>query len=152
MREYLGSDIPLFSMIVFSEHCELNKIILESDNIPVIKRDQLFTTVQKIWDSTEDRLDQEKVEMVYKKLKILTQVDQAVKEAHIQNINQKYKRPEKTKRAEAVEAVKKQEETLICPRCGGNLILRVARKGTNVGKHFYGCANYPKCRYVRDTD
>lgn len=33
-----------------------------------------------------------------------------------------------------------------CPRCGGKLVKRVARKGTNAGNVFYGCENYPKCR------
>lgn len=45
LGEYFDSDVPLFSMIVFSEHCELKKITLVNDNIPVIKRDQLFATV-----------------------------------------------------------------------------------------------------------
>ncbi|MEA2091798.1 MAG: topoisomerase DNA-binding C4 zinc finger domain-containing protein, partial [Campylobacterota bacterium] len=35
-----------------------------------------------------------------------------------------------------------------CPKCGSELILRVARKGANAGNEFYGCSNYPKCRYT----
>lgn len=31
----------------------------------------------------------------------------------------------------------------ICPKCGGNLVMRSGRYGT-----FYGCSNYPKCRYT----
>lgn len=31
----------------------------------------------------------------------------------------------------------------ICPRCGGTLVLRKGKYGT-----FYGCSNYPKCRYT----
>lgn len=42
-------------------------------------------------------------------------------------------------------------ETLICPRCGRELVLRTARKGPNAGNRFYGCAGYPKCRYVRNV-
>ena len=38
----------------------------------------------------------------------------------------------------------------ICPRCGGKLVLRTAKRGPNAGKHFYGCSNYPKCRYISD--
>ena len=33
----------------------------------------------------------------------------------------------------------------ICPRCGGNLVLRNGKYG-----HFYGCSNYPKCRFTHD--
>lgn len=31
----------------------------------------------------------------------------------------------------------------ICPRCGGSLVLRNGKYGT-----FYGCSNYPKCRFT----
>ena len=35
----------------------------------------------------------------------------------------------------------------ICPKCGSNLIERMARKGPNAGTSFLGCSNYPQCRY-----
>ena len=35
----------------------------------------------------------------------------------------------------------------ICPQCGGRLILREGKYGT-----FYGCSNYPKCRYTYTLD
>jgi ssDNA-binding Zn-finger/Zn-ribbon topoisomerase 1 len=38
----------------------------------------------------------------------------------------------------------------ICPRCGNKLVLRTAKRGENVGNQFYGCSNYPKCRYVEN--
>lgn len=36
----------------------------------------------------------------------------------------------------------------ICPKCGGNLILRAAKTGKHAGKKFWGCANYPNCKYL----
>ena len=39
---------------------------------------------------------------------------------------------------------------LSCPRCGGNLVVRTARKGKNAGQRFWGCEAFPKCRFVRD--
>ena len=33
---------------------------------------------------------------------------------------------------------------------GGTLVLRTAKKGANAGNSFYGCSNYPKCRYVQN--
>ena len=42
------------------------------------------------------------------------------------------------------------EENLVCPRCGGQLVLRTAKKGKNVGNQFYGCSNFPKCRYIKN--
>lgn len=36
-----------------------------------------------------------------------------------------------------------------CPKCGNDLVIRTAKKGSNIGSKFYGCKSYPKCRYTR---
>ena len=33
-----------------------------------------------------------------------------------------------------------------CPRCGGPMVRRIAKQGSNTGKAFWGCSSYPKCR------
>ena len=38
-----------------------------------------------------------------------------------------------------------------CPRCGGHLVLRRARRGPNAGSGFYGCTSFPACRYTLNT-
>ena len=35
-----------------------------------------------------------------------------------------------------------------CPKCGGAMVLRTARKGQNAGRQFWGCASFPACRGV----
>ena len=35
-----------------------------------------------------------------------------------------------------------------CPKCGGEMVLRTASRGTHAGKQFWGCENYPQCRGV----
>lgn len=43
------------------------------------------------------------------------------------------------------------EETVpCCPKCGSPLVLRTAKKGNNAGNQFYGCSNFPKCRYIQN--
>ncbi len=37
----------------------------------------------------------------------------------------------------------------VCPRCGGNLVVRTATRGANAGGQFLGCSNYPRCTYIR---
>ena len=37
----------------------------------------------------------------------------------------------------------------ICPKCGGNLVERIALKGEKAGTKFIGCDNYPQCFYKR---
>ena len=38
--------------------------------------------------------------------------------------------------------------TIKCPKCGKQLVLRTARRGANAGRQFYGCSNFPKCRFI----
>jgi restriction system protein len=33
-----------------------------------------------------------------------------------------------------------------CPKCGSEMVLRVARKGPYAGKKFWGCSRFPDCR------
>ena len=42
-----------------------------------------------------------------------------------------------------------ENEKLICPECGAELLLRTARYGEHAGENFYGCSNYPKCKYIQ---
>ena len=44
--------------------------------------------------------------------------------------------------------IEKADYNNMCPRCNRELILRTAKKGTNTKKQFYGCRNYPKCKYT----
>jgi restriction system protein len=37
-----------------------------------------------------------------------------------------------------------------CPRCGSQLVRRVARRGFRRGQSFFGCASFPKCRYTTE--
>jgi len=37
----------------------------------------------------------------------------------------------------------------LCPKCGIPMTLRTAAQGKHIGKQFYGCQNYPRCREVK---
>ena len=39
-----------------------------------------------------------------------------------------------------------------CPKCGSELVLRTAKKGDNKGNQFFGCSNFPKCRYIQTLE
>jgi hypothetical protein len=41
------------------------------------------------------------------------------------------------------------KDTLICPECGAKLVLRLAKYGEHAGEEFYGCSNYPRCKYIQ---
>ena len=137
--QYVGENIPLFSIIVFSERCELKKVTLNSLDVRIIKRDLVYATVRNIWDEAEDALTDEQIQEIYNKLNTLTNADEAVKLAHIENIK-KFK--------ENLQKKVKAEDTKVCPCCGKELVLRTAKKGENAGKQFYGCSGFPNCRYT----
>jgi restriction system protein len=35
-----------------------------------------------------------------------------------------------------------------CPKCGAEMVRRIARKGVSAGKEFWGCSTFPACRGV----
>ncbi|RJP02279.1 NERD domain-containing protein [Exiguobacterium sp. RIT452] len=72
------------SVIVFSERCELKKITIESGHVHVIKRNELHRTIKRL--ATVKRLTPSQVDAVYEQLKQQSQVDQHVKDAHIEAI------------------------------------------------------------------
>jgi restriction system protein len=37
----------------------------------------------------------------------------------------------------------------VCPKCGGEMVLRTVQNGPNPGLKFWGCSNYPKCRFSK---
>lgn len=132
LNEYLKDGTPLTSCIVFSNASELKDIQKESKDIYVCNRKDLTIVFMKIWNRLPDALNNEQIDTIYSKLQPLTlkQLDKSVKEQHI-------------------EQIKENENTLKCPNCGSELVLRTATKGPNQGKQFYGCSAFPKCRYTR---
>ena len=51
---------------------------------------------------------------------------------HIKNIKEK------------VKNIEKKVNSMICPKCGGDLVVKNGKYGT-----FIGCSNYPRCNYIK---
>lgn len=159
LADYVGNDVPLFSIIVFSERCELKKVTVHSENIKVIKRDSTYATVLELWEQNPDCIEADHIEELYQSLKRLTNVDEAVKVAHVANIKNRFQKPANVPISTAVseekaaaQCLSPQVDALVCPRCGAKLVLREATKGANAGNKFYGCSRFPKCRYIRNLE
>ncbi len=45
----------------------------------------------------------------------------------------------------------RQEDSPACPECGKPMHRRKARTGTNAGREFWGCTDYPGCTGVREV-
>jgi restriction system protein len=75
-----------------------------------------------------------------------------------EDVNQVIKAVEKhlaesslSKRDHIKSLQKRHSSHTTCPRCGSNLIERVANRGSNAGTKFLGCENYPKCRFTKNA-
>ena len=134
LKEYLKTDKLMYlSLIVFSNRCKLY-VQGSADLVrtAVIKRDDLFFEVKKIWPQLTDVITSGELFELKSKLEALTHVSQDTKQLHIETIRSKY-----------------SDEATICPWCNGKLVKRIVRKGPNAGKEFTGCENFPKCRYTK---
>lgn len=88
LKEFLKTDIPIHSVIVFSERCELKKITLNSSEVKVVKRDSLNSAVKDILRKSNTVLSQQETENIYTSLYPLSQVSKEVKQKHISDIKE----------------------------------------------------------------
>ncbi|MBR4224275.1 MAG: NERD domain-containing protein [Oscillospiraceae bacterium] len=169
LRALLAEDIPIWSVIVFSHRCELKKITVTSDDLYVVKRDDILTVIGDIKKKgTRGRLDKQNIDDIYSALSVYADADDATKQRHIERIETKYGtdkkaatqeetmpdiQPELPKEDDILIPTKETgditSQDMICPRCGSTLVLRTAKRGENVGKQFYGCSAFPRCRYTK---
>ena len=85
-------DVPneaIHSVIVFSERCQLKSINVVSENVHVLKRENLKKFVQTHKKSAKQFFTQEEIQSIYDKLSPQTQVSDEVKKLHIQSVQQK---------------------------------------------------------------
>ena len=127
LKEILSdyNNVVYHPIVVFAGSGELKNVY---SSIPVVYNQQLIPTIMNKCgiptlsimqvNNITDRLNE-----------ILIQDRQARKEHVHQVQNHAYEK-------------KKKEKSSVCPRCGGNLVVRDGPYGK-----FYGCSNYPKCRY-----
>lgn len=127
LRNYCGN-INAFSIIAFGNNGELKDIQLMSDNVYVCYYSNLKKTVKQIWNNSPDLYNEEEIKDIYFKLSSLDN-SRETRRNHINNI---YSKPN------------------VCPKCGNSLVVRTAKRGVNAGQQFYGCSNYPNCRYTRN--
>ena len=43
-------------------------------------------------------------------------------------------------------------EVPTCARCGARMVLRTGQSGARKGQKFWGCSNYPACRYTKNLE
>lgn len=127
LKEVLSSfgKVTYHPIVVFAGSAELKNV---DSQTPVIYVSQLFQTIMA--ESGIPNLDIEIVKNIADKLSAFNIQDKGAKKEHIHQVRK------------LVYVRKQKEKSLVCPRCGGNLAVREGPYGK-----FYGCSNYPKCRY-----
>lgn len=135
----IGTTMPIHSIIVFSDRCTFKDVKVNADNIYVIHRYQINEQVQDIISRKGVCLSTLKIDEIYQRLYEFTQVSDEVKSKHVEDIKNRV----------GTETMQYCQSGL-CPRCGSKLVLRTAQRGVYAGNQFYGCSNYPKCKYTRD--
>lgn len=128
--------IPYYSYVVFSDHCELKDIYLSSGNHHVTYWYYLLDDVMTTIASSDIYLTPDKMKDVYQRILPYANVPIEEKQKHIETLW--------AKRYPVVQP----DGTWTCPLCGGVLVKRVVRRGSRVGSEFWGCSNYPKCRFI----
>lgn len=167
LNTFLGEKVPMWSIIVFSDRCTLKRVQVFSNDIRVINRYSVASVVAGICNqASKDLLTDKDIMRIYNKLYPCTQVDEIAKIQHLANIHD-YSNPQYTQQVnefstqvisptkmetdnEQITTDNIKQQVLQCPRCNGYLILRTAKRGANAGRNFYGCSNYPKCKYIRN--
>ncbi len=47
------------------------------------------------------------------------------------------------------EKRRKRQSGEACPKCGAELVERLAKRGKNAGNAFIGCSAYPRCKFTQ---
>lgn len=87
LKNIIGEDYPIHSIIAFSERCTLKDITVYSKDIQVVKRNDIHAAVGKIFNPIENPIiSDDDIKRLYDVLYPYSQVSEETKQKHIQNI------------------------------------------------------------------
>lgn len=83
-------DVPIYSLVLFSNRSNLRNINRTSGKHHIANQDSLKYILNDISNDTKEYLSKERINSLYKKLRPYTHVSKAQRKAHIENIRMKY--------------------------------------------------------------
>lgn len=90
LKSLIGDQVPVYSIITFSERCTLKNVNVQSSEVYVINRYQVYNLISSIYNSNpENQIDDTQIEKIYNTLYPHTQIDENAKQLHIENIHNK---------------------------------------------------------------
>ncbi len=122
IKKILNINSPIIPVVVFVKNNTENIV---SDR--VIGLCQLKEFIQNL----PQKISLDEVKEIYKLIENNNKADIVTNKDHVKNIKK--------------EQINVKNN--ICPRCGSNLVLRNGKYGK-----FYGCENYPKCKFIKKFD
>ena len=123
-RLIFGNDVPIYGIVVFPNGTDIN-VTAEQ---PVLN---MWSIVPYIKQYQKRVISPDQMSFFRCRLLEVISTTQSDREEHLYNVSRN-----KERRDAAVASG-------ICPLCGGNLVKRSSKYGS-----FYGCSNYPKCKYI----
>lgn len=90
LKKIIGDDIDVLSVVTFSERCTLKKITVTRNDVKVINRYDVAKTLKMHYCNVDESLTEEKVNEIFDVLYPYTQISDALKQKHIDDINDKY--------------------------------------------------------------
>ena len=123
-RLVFGNEVPVCGIVVFPNGTDL-KI---KANAPVLHMREVVPFIKQYRDVV---LSSDQMAFYRGRLLEVISISESDRMTHLENVHHN-----KERRDSAVAAG-------ICPKCGGNLVLRYGRFD-----RFYGCSNYPNCKYT----
>lgn len=129
LKEVFSDTIPVtyHPIVVFTGSAKLKNVY---SDVPVIYKQQLIQTIKD--KSRTPSLSVEVVDFYTEILHKIIKQNRITKRDHIRQVKRN------------VRERKRIEKVLVCPKCAGALVIRKGKYGK-----FYGCSNYPNCRYTR---
>jgi hypothetical protein len=124
-----GHDDKFISIIVFSMHASLKTNIDKEYN--VIKSWEL---ISKIRSYKKEVLLENDISEICSKIEQFRIIDKESKKEHVRRTKEESNRK------------KHSVQNGICPICGATIVRRTGKYGS-----FYGCSNYPKCKFTAKT-
>lgn len=121
---YLGVKDVFHNVVCFSDDADLSNV--QAENLYTMSK---VGEIKKI--TCDTKLSPYQMQSYYEKLQKLKERGDIELYEHIENIKD----------------AQTKIENGVCPRCGGNLVVRDGKNGK-----FLGCSNYPRCRFTKNID
>ena len=124
LTEVLDKDYPVYSTIVFTQG---NVRFINAKNVVALRGLKANLNSQ----GQAGTLSAEQIEAVAQRIRALKDEPAMTAKEHVEEIRQR----------------QTDIENHICPRCGRTLVLRNGKYG-----QFYGCSNYPNCKFTKRVE